>query len=167
MTPGQVIRIPSLANNQLSGSRCKNENNTEIIPITLCRWSTSYNRHAGKRPNRGRRASMRTGMAPDQAIRIPSQNNFHKSDLPPPRGRRGHPRHVAARGRPRGRNVPRDPDGRFRLGAKAQDVVRAGSQIGACEDLKRQACGDTEVVRKVYRTLGLEGFPCASLLDPS
>jgi len=37
----------------------------------------------------------------------------------------------------------------------------------ACDDLKRQACTDVDVVRKVYRSLGLEGFPCASLLDPS
>lgn len=37
----------------------------------------------------------------------------------------------------------------------------------ACEDLKRQACGDADVVRKVYASLGLEGFPSASLLEPS
>lgn len=36
-----------------------------------------------------------------------------------------------------------------------------------CDDLKRQACTDVDVVRRVYRSLGLEGFPCASLLDPS
>jgi hypothetical protein len=34
----------------------------------------------------------------------------------------------------------------------------------ACEDLKRQACADTTVVRRVYLTLGLEGFPHASFL---
>jgi hypothetical protein len=37
----------------------------------------------------------------------------------------------------------------------------------ACEDLKQQLCSDTEIVRKVYGSLGLEGFPCASMLDPS
>lgn len=37
----------------------------------------------------------------------------------------------------------------------------------ACDDLKRQACTDADVVRRVYQSLGLEGFPCASLLDPS
>lgn len=37
----------------------------------------------------------------------------------------------------------------------------------ACEDLKRQACGSADVVRRVYGSLGLEGFPCASVLDPS
>lgn len=35
----------------------------------------------------------------------------------------------------------------------------------ACDHLKRQACSDADVVRRVYRSLGLEGFPCASLLD--
>jgi len=37
----------------------------------------------------------------------------------------------------------------------------------ACEDLKRQACADTQVVRTVYRSLGLEGFPNASFLGPA
>ncbi|MFQ5853771.1 MAG: hypothetical protein ACE5JU_24695 [Candidatus Binatia bacterium] len=37
----------------------------------------------------------------------------------------------------------------------------------ACEELKQQACGDADVVRKVYGSLGVEAFPCASLLDPS
>ena len=37
----------------------------------------------------------------------------------------------------------------------------------ACEDLKRQACDDADVVRKVYGSLELEGFPRAALLDPS
>lgn len=37
----------------------------------------------------------------------------------------------------------------------------------ACDDLKRQACANADVVRNVYRSLGLEGFPRASLLDPS
>jgi hypothetical protein len=37
----------------------------------------------------------------------------------------------------------------------------------ACDDLKRQACTDVNVVRNVYRSLGLEGFPGAPLLDPS
>lgn len=36
----------------------------------------------------------------------------------------------------------------------------------ACGDLKRQACADTQVVRTVYRTLGLDGFPAASFLGP-
>ena len=36
-----------------------------------------------------------------------------------------------------------------------------------CENLKRQACTDPAVVRNVYRSLDLEGFACASLLDPS
>ncbi len=36
-----------------------------------------------------------------------------------------------------------------------------------CEDLKRQACTDPDVVRNVYRSLGLEGFACPPLLDPS
>jgi hypothetical protein len=35
-----------------------------------------------------------------------------------------------------------------------------------CEDLKRQACADPDVVRNVYRSLGLDGFPDASLLEP-
>lgn len=37
----------------------------------------------------------------------------------------------------------------------------------ACDDLKRQACSDADVVRKVYRGLELDGFPCAELLDRS
>jgi len=37
----------------------------------------------------------------------------------------------------------------------------------ACEDLKRQACDDADVVRRVYGSLGLDGFPPASLLDGS
>ena len=37
----------------------------------------------------------------------------------------------------------------------------------ACDDLKRQACSDAEVVRNVYRSLDLDGCPCAALLDPS
>src|SRR5262249_51871998 len=37
----------------------------------------------------------------------------------------------------------------------------------ACEDLKRQACDDADIVRKVYESLELDGFPCAALLDPS
>lgn len=37
----------------------------------------------------------------------------------------------------------------------------------ACRDLKLQACCDTDVVRKVYLSLGLEGFPPASSLGPS
>lgn len=37
----------------------------------------------------------------------------------------------------------------------------------ACEDLKKQACVDIEVVRMIYRSISLDGFPCASLLDPS
>ncbi len=37
----------------------------------------------------------------------------------------------------------------------------------ACDDLKRQACSDVDVVRKIYRSLNLEGFPCAALLDSS
>lgn len=37
----------------------------------------------------------------------------------------------------------------------------------ACGDLKQQLCAETEIVRKVYRSLELEGFPCASMLDPS
>ena len=37
----------------------------------------------------------------------------------------------------------------------------------ACQDLKRQACADTQVVRTVYRSLGLEGFPAASFLEPA
>lgn len=37
----------------------------------------------------------------------------------------------------------------------------------ACADLKQQICAETEIVRKVYGSLGLEGFPCASMLDPS
>ncbi len=36
-----------------------------------------------------------------------------------------------------------------------------------CEDLKRQACTDVDVVRKIYRSLDLEGFPRATLLDSS
>ena len=36
-----------------------------------------------------------------------------------------------------------------------------------CEDLKRQACTDPDVVRGVYRSLDLEGFACPRLLDPS
>lgn len=36
-----------------------------------------------------------------------------------------------------------------------------------CKDLKRQACTDLAVVRNVYRSLDLEGFACASLLDRS
>ncbi len=36
-----------------------------------------------------------------------------------------------------------------------------------CEDLKRQACTNPAVVRNVYRSLDLEGFACAALLDPS
>lgn len=37
----------------------------------------------------------------------------------------------------------------------------------ACKELKHQACADPEVVRNVYRSLALESFACASLLDPS
>jgi hypothetical protein len=37
----------------------------------------------------------------------------------------------------------------------------------ACEDLKRQACADTQAVRTVYRSLCLEGFPAASFLGPA
>jgi len=37
----------------------------------------------------------------------------------------------------------------------------------ACEDLKRQACTDVNVVRNIYRSLELEGFPGAEFLDPS
>ena len=37
----------------------------------------------------------------------------------------------------------------------------------ACEDLKHQACANPDVVRNVYRSLALESFACASLLDPS
>lgn len=36
-----------------------------------------------------------------------------------------------------------------------------------CEDLKRQACTGPDIVRNVYRSLGLEGFACPQLLDPS
>lgn len=36
-----------------------------------------------------------------------------------------------------------------------------------CEALKQQACTNPEVVRRVYRSLGLEGFPGSSLLDTS
>ncbi len=36
-----------------------------------------------------------------------------------------------------------------------------------CEDLKRQACTDPDVVRNVYQSLGLEGFAYPPLLDPS
>lgn len=35
----------------------------------------------------------------------------------------------------------------------------------ACGELKEQACGDADVVRRIYRNLGLEDFPCASLID--
>lgn len=37
----------------------------------------------------------------------------------------------------------------------------------ACGDLKEQACVDIEVVRMIYRSISPDGFPCASLLDPS
>jgi len=37
----------------------------------------------------------------------------------------------------------------------------------ACEDLKKQACVDMEVVRMIYRSISPDGFPCDSLLDPS
>lgn len=37
----------------------------------------------------------------------------------------------------------------------------------ACDGLKRQACSDVDVVRRIYRSLELEGFPCATLLDSS
>lgn len=37
----------------------------------------------------------------------------------------------------------------------------------ACQDLKLQACRETDVVRKVYLSLDLEGFPPASSLDPA
>jgi hypothetical protein len=36
-----------------------------------------------------------------------------------------------------------------------------------CEELKRRACDDPEVVRNVYRSLDLAGFASASLLDLS
>lgn len=36
-----------------------------------------------------------------------------------------------------------------------------------CEDLKKQACADIEVVRMIYQSISPDGFPCASLLDPS
>lgn len=37
----------------------------------------------------------------------------------------------------------------------------------ACDDLKRQACVGVEVVSKIYRSLDLEDFPHATLLDSS
>jgi hypothetical protein len=37
----------------------------------------------------------------------------------------------------------------------------------ACEDLKRQACDNADVVRRVYGSLELEGFPRAALLNSS
>lgn len=43
-----------------------------------------------------------------------------------------------------------------------------GSALNSgCDELKRQACADPDVVRRVYRSLGLDGFPDASLLEPS
>lgn len=36
-----------------------------------------------------------------------------------------------------------------------------------CEGLKKKACADIEVVRMIYRSIRPDGFPCASLLDPS
>jgi hypothetical protein len=45
--------------------------------------------------------------------------------------------------------------------------ARGSVRDTACEDLKRQACTDINVVRNVYCSLGLEGFPGAQLLDPS
>ena len=55
------------------------------------------------------------------------------------------------------------------VSAWCPDLKTASGQTlrTACEDLKRQACSDAEITRRVYRSLGLEGFPCASLLDPS
>ena len=37
----------------------------------------------------------------------------------------------------------------------------------ACDELKRRACSDADVVRMVYKSLGLEDFPEAALLDSS
>lgn len=47
-----------------------------------------------------------------------------------------------------------------------QDAPGSALSSG-CEDLKRQACANPDVVRMVYRSLGLDGFPNASLLEPS
>jgi hypothetical protein len=47
-----------------------------------------------------------------------------------------------------------------------RDAPSAALSSG-CEDLKRQACTNPDVVRKVYQTLGLDGFPDASLLEPT
>ena len=49
-----------------------------------------------------------------------------------------------------------------RLRKVSGDDLRKG-----CEELKREACTDPAVVQNVYRSLELEGFACASLLDPS
>ena len=46
-------------------------------------------------------------------------------------------------------------------------TVRGEALRSACEDLKRQASTDADVVRGVYRSLELEGFASSSLLDPS
>jgi hypothetical protein len=45
--------------------------------------------------------------------------------------------------------------------------ARGSVRNTACEDLKRQACTDINVVRNVYRSLGLDGFPSAQCLEPS
>lgn len=49
------------------------------------------------------------------------------------------------------------------------ELLKAPGQVlsEACNDLKRQACTDADVVRRIYRSLDLEGFPCAMLLDTS
>lgn len=49
-----------------------------------------------------------------------------------------------------------------RLRKLSGDDLRKG-----CEELKREACADPAVIQNVYRSLDLEGFACASLLDPS
>lgn len=48
-------------------------------------------------------------------------------------------------------------------------LLNASGQVlsEGCDDLKRQACTDVDVVRRIYRSLHLKGFPCATLLDSS
>ena len=46
--------------------------------------------------------------------------------------------------------------------------LSGGALRTACEDLKRQAGTDADVVRHIYQSLeGLDGFPPASVLDSS
>lgn len=48
-----------------------------------------------------------------------------------------------------------------------RDAPRGPVLDKACDDLKRRACTNADVVRNVYCSLGLQGFPDAPLLDPS